>query len=508
MSRVRAAAVFALLLGLSGFAGAYAQEIRILSIQDALKLALDRNPTFAKANLSHESARLTYLKTLHGLGWVETFSSKMDFKRDETGSYSRYSTATGEVYSFTRAKTLSSNTAWDFKRTFASGVDADFYTKLNSSGVRNKYKKIGQPTSLLEQTAGGDVTRYQYLTEKINPEVGLNLTIPFYGPDKDKGRLSRQTADMIWEQSRLDFEMARKTLVFSVRQGYYDLLKAREMTRLRKDSLAEGEVRLELARKRLGVGMVTDLDVSQAELAVLRNRADLADATFSEQQAFSGFNSLIGLPLDDYYDLTESFPADDGEELSIKAIQTRVVSASDELKRANKDVDLASVSVEEARGKLKPSFAFTSTLAMEGERRSVPRVLRDPEEKYAFGLVYDFPFGKKVTEQADLELAKADLSTKVLVRDELSQGLLLDATQNYQELLKVRRRLAIARQSSEVAARRLEISQAKYDAGRAEITDVISAKEALVSARVEELNNLYSVAVALAQLELLTGGSL
>ena len=85
---------------------------------------------------------------------------------------------------------------------------------------------------------------------------------------------------------------------------------------------------------------------------------------------------------------------------------------------------------------------------------------------------------------------------------------MLDATEPYQELLKTQQRLIIARQSTEVARRSLTITQAKYDEGRAQITDVISANEAVVNAQVEELNNLYSMSVTLAQLELLTGQSL
>ena len=74
--------------------------------------------------------------------------------------------------------------------------------------------------------------------------------------------------------------------------------------------------------------------------------------------------------------------------------------------------------------------------------------------------------------------------------------------------MKVQRRLAIARQSRDVAARSLAIAQAKFNEGASEITDVIQAKEALVNAQVEELNNLYSMSVSIAQLELLTGETL
>lgn len=477
---------------------------RALSIPDALKLAQERNPTFAKAGLTYESARLTYLKSMHGAGWVESFKSQADYKRDEAFSFSKYFNTTGERSTFTRSRTFSTSSSWNFKRTFASGFQTDFYTKLASSDVANRYRLIGQAESLTDATS----SRYKYITQKMNPEAGVNLTVPFLGKDKNTGEQTVKMAESTWAQAETDFDQSKKQLIFSVRQGYYDLLKSRQMTRLRKQVLSEGEDRLEIVKKRQGVGMTTELDVSQSELAVLRNRADLADAVFSEQQALSRFNSLIGLALDEFYELTDGFPPEPKTEITLKVVQGRVVSASNDLKRINKTVDQAVISVEQSKSKLQPTFAFTSNLAIEGERRNIPKVLRNPEEKYSFGLLYEFPFGEKVTQRADLELAQANLSQQVLERDELSQSLILDATETYQEILKIQRRLSIARQSTEVAARSLAIAQAKYDEGRAEITDVISAKEKLVNAQVEELSNIYSMSVAAAQMELLTGESL
>ncbi|OGH63297.1 MAG: hypothetical protein A3G34_15715 [Candidatus Lindowbacteria bacterium RIFCSPLOWO2_12_FULL_62_27] len=481
---------------------AHAEGTRRLSITDALKLAQERNPTFSKASLTYESSRLTYLKTLHGLGWVESFTASSDYKRDESFSYSKYFNTTGERVSATRSRTLSNTTSWNLKRTFGSGMATDFYSKLTTSDGSSRYNAF---KGALADDAS---SRYKYITQKFNPEVGVNLTLPIIGKDKNSTDYSRKQADASWAQAEIDFEEAKKSLVLSVRQGYFDLLKYRRMAALRKEVLAEAEERLEVTKKRLSVGMTTEMDVSQAELTVLRNRADLADAVFSEQQAQSRFNSLIGLPLDDYYDLTDGFPPEPVREVTMKMVQSRVISASGDLRRMNKDIEVSTISVEQAKSKMRPAFAFKSNLALEGERRDLPRVLRNPEEKYSFTLTYDFPFGEKVTQKADLELAEAGLSTKVLERDELNQSLILDATETYQELLKVQRRLAIARQSREVSERSLRIAQAKFDEGRGEITDVISAKTSLVNAQVEELNNLYSLAVATAELEMLTGESI
>ena len=487
-----------------GLLPAHADGPKTLSIAEALKMAQDRNPTFSKAGLKHESARLTFLKTMHGLGWVESFTSSVNFNRDESFDYKIYNTTTSRRTTFTDNKKMDYKSSWDLKRTQSSGLQVGLYTKLNSNRTQTKYQLIGQAESLTDQTS----SKYRYTGEKMNPEVGVNLTMPITGADKNSTQYSSHLAESAWAQARTDFEQARMQLVFSVRQGYYDLLNAREMTKLRKKVLLEGEERLEITRKRMGVGLTTELSVSQAELAVLRNRADLADAVFSEQQSLSRFNSLIGFPLDEYYDLSDNFPPEPSGEMTLKVIQSRAVSSSRQLKRADEDVEMASVKVEQAKGKLSPEFAFTSNLAMEGERRTFRKVLRDPEPKYAFGVKYEFPFGEKVVEKADVELAQGALSEKVIRRDELNQSLILDATETYQEILKIRQRLSIARQSTEVAGRSLQIARAKYDEGRAEITEVISAKEALVNAQVEELSNIYSLSVSIAQLELLTGESL
>lgn len=474
---------------------------RTLSLVEAVRYARERNPAFSMSKLQYESARLTYLKTLHSLGWVESFTASSTWNRDESFDYKIYNTTTSRRSTYSQLEKFDSKSSWNLKSTRASGMTVDFYSKLNGNRSNTKYRLVGQAESLTDQTAN----KYRYTGVKMNPEVGVNLTLPMLGEGKNSGLQSKQVAEAVWAQAETDYDESKKQLVLSVRQGYYDLLLARDMTTLRKMVLAEAEDRLEVTKKRLSVGIATELDVSQAELAVLSDRADLADAIFTEQQSLSRLNSSIGLPLDEYYDLTDSFPAPPSEELTLKGVQGKVVSQSNSLKRINKDVEQAAITLTQAKSKLEPTLSFTSTLAMEGERRSFRKVLRDPEPKYSFGLSYEFPFGEKVVEKADVELAQATLSEKVIERDDLSQSLILDATETYQELLKVQQRLAIARQSSAVARRSLVIVQAKYDEGRAEITDVITAKEALVNAQVEELNNLYSLAVTLAQLEIMIG---
>ena len=488
---------------LAATAGAGADGMRRLSIADAMRMAQDRNPTFQKANLKYESARLTYLKKLDGFGWKETFTTKFDYKSDESGDYKKnmYSDEVTEQTTIKKTRTLASTAAWNYKKTFAAGLQTELYSKFGSNEGKTDYRLLG-PSDVLS-----DRSHYKYLTEKYNPEAGVNLTIPILGKDKNSMTSDQKLAASAWTQSQLDLEDAKRVLVLAVQQGYYGIIKARETTRLRKKVLVEAEERLDVTKKRLDVGLATELDVSQAELTLLRNRADLADAVFSEKQAFSQLDSKIGLPLDESFEPADSFPDPPATELSLKEIQTRAVSASTSLKKLDEDVEQASIKVDQAKNKLNPTLALTSNLALKSERRSLPMGIRDPEGKWALGLSYDFPFGDKTSEKADVKLAESTLGDKVIQRDETSDGLLLDATQRYQEITKLQQRREISRRAIAVARRALEISQAKYDEGRAEITDVIGARQSLVTSELDALNTVYSLAVEMAKLDNITGRS-
>lgn len=472
-----------------------------MSIAEAIKLARERNPTFAMAHLSYESARLTHVKTLHELGWVESFTSSTSYDRNESFDYKIYNTATSRRSTFTKSKKMDTKTSWKTTRTRPSGMTTDFYTTLNTNRTQTHYKLVGQAESLTDAAS----SKYRYTGLKMNPEIGMTVKMPFMGEGKRSGEESRRVAEAVWAQAETDYDDAKRQVVLAVQQGYYDLLKSRELTRLRKRVLAESEQRLDVTKKRLSVGLGTELDVSNAELDVLNGRADLTDAVFSEQQSLGRFNSLIGLPLEDYYDLSDTFLAKPVDELTLKWVRDRVVSQSNSLKRMDKDIEQYEIELTQARRKLEPTLALTSTVAMEGERRTFRDVVSDPEPKYNFALAYDFPFGEKVSEKTDVDLAQATLSSKEIERKELSQGLILDATETYQQILKTQQRLAIARQSTEVSRRSLTIAQAKYEEGRSEITDVIGAKESVVGAQETELNELYSLAVAIAQLEVMIG---
>lgn len=481
---------------------ASSDDLKTLSVRMAIELALERSPEFNRANLDYGAARMSYFKSLNEQGWAQSLSTSWTNSYDESFSYKK-TLPTTERLTFVKTDKYDLSSKWKMARTLATGVTTDIYTTFKGNETRNKYELKGAASTLEDQAS----SKYKYINEEINPEVGLNVTIPFMGPGKDSGRYNRQSVENAWSAAQVTFDEAKKNLIHTVREAYFALLKERQVAELRQQSVEAAEASLRMARSRFDAGMSTELTVSQAELALLRARATLADAAFSEAQARSALNSKIGLPLDGFYTLTDPFdrlPA----VTSIQAIQQDAVSASGTLKSLNVSIDNSQISLDQAKLAAQPTFSLTSNLAVEGERKTLSKGLQQPEPKYSFGLTYEYPLGRGQINQAAIDIAQASMSSLVLRRDQVKQELVLDAVSTWQEYQKIERQLAIAEREIDVSRRNVEIVDAQFQAGTADMKQLVDARSALTDAQIQLANNRYRLAVLASKINLITGSDI
>ena len=79
-----------------------------------------------------------------------------------------------------------------------------------------------------------------------------------------------------------------------VRVSYYDLLLNRAKIRVREQSVHTFEDDLKTQQERLRAGLVGDLNVRRAEVALANERPELIDAHTQLQNSFLHLNELLG----------------------------------------------------------------------------------------------------------------------------------------------------------------------------------------------------------------------
>jgi len=168
-------------------------------------------------------------------------------------------------------------------------------------------------------TAGqlGFSNQPSYLFSNYN--VGLNYQISgaaFMAPGQAKANR---------EATKAQVKQAETSLILDVTQGYIEILRQIEQTRVSEQQLERAQFNLELARAQLEVGTATAVDVAQAEVALGRAEISVLQVENNFSNARIRLLQKMGVGLNNVFNTTTTFslsaPTWNPEELYALGVQ-------------------------------------------------------------------------------------------------------------------------------------------------------------------------------------------
>jgi outer membrane protein len=184
----------------------------------------------------------------------------------------------------------------------------------------------------------------------VNANAGMNLFNGF----RDINALDRAAVTI--EQRKALLLDLRESLLLSVAQTYYQVLKSEESSRVLENSLAlrHEQVRDMLARQ--ATGLARGLDVAQAQSDESATRVLLIQAQSDARNARTTLAFLVGVPaiggpLGDQYEAPATTP-------NVQDFEAQALQQRQDLIAAQKAVDIARFAVSEAVGEYYPTLSF------------------------------------------------------------------------------------------------------------------------------------------------------
>lgn len=155
-------------------------------------------------------------------------------------------------------------------------------------------------------------------SERPNPSINFAVTrdepheSSFVDLPLEIGPKRSRRIDLARQQAALtdvNIAAAERQVRMNVRRAYYGLAFARGTTAERADVLKLGEHLREIAEARFQAGDIPQIEVTQADLEVARERADLEIAQQEEKVALNDLNALLNEPPMADWDIGDAFTA-------------------------------------------------------------------------------------------------------------------------------------------------------------------------------------------------------
>ncbi len=350
------------------------------------------------------------------------------------------------------------------------------------------------------------------LNPSYNSDFSLQVRQPLLaGAGIAYNRAGIDRAEIGLERSHLDFQNTVLSLIRNVEAAYYNLGFAREQLEVRRFGVELSERLLGENQTRRDTGMITDLEVLQAEVNLANTRRTLLQAEQTVREREDALLNLIGqfqfdtnlgavrfvdvptpsVSVDRSFQLArENSPSFASSKLAIEQLKIDVMTA-----RRDR---LPGVSVGATGG-------YNAREATPGDAAS--EIWNGEGYNWTIDLTVNLPLGFKA-ERARYRQALIGLSREQKRLEQIEQNLLVQVRTAVRAVEMNMESVRISEQTTLLSQRQFELERARFDSGISTFRAVQEAQEDLESARVTELQARIALRIALADLAQLEATSL
>ena len=293
----------------------------------------------------------------------------------------------------------------------------------------------------------------------------------------DKANLALDAASALHIQRKQVFLTQQQTVLGTI-QAYLNALLARDQVHVQEQAVAIAQEAASGARKRADEGLVAEIEVSRAEIRVAQTKDELNRSVQGAKGAMDQLMTAMGQGIGQDPELTDTVPEPpsqmpDPPEAIRNAIANRTELAIYDQRIADKTRDLA-----RSRDNLRPALDAVVGFSSSNQNPGLLGASIFNTRSLTAGLQYTIPLDKRIlTEERDI--TQRDLSLFAALREFEEEQIIADVRDAYRGISTAKQSLEILGQNLQTAKDNLSIAQRMVDEGLASNRDILDAQENL-----------------------------
>ena len=289
-------------------------------------------------------------------------------------------------------------------------------------------------------------------------------------------------------------------LVYQAVQAYYGTLLAQRQVEVAKAGLATAEAIESKSRARVESGMVVESDLLSAEVATAARKKELISAQNALSLARTELALAIGMTSDSLPEPQEALADRSFSPAPLADLETESLDKRPDLKRVESERSAQAKNISMAKG------AFAPRLNVYGSwETDSPTPGWNGGNNWIAGAEFQFDLFDGDSKRANLAMQKAMQEKATALRDSFRDQIRLQVRKAYYDYDAARQQVDVARSAVAQAEESLRINQNRYDGGLTTISDLLRVQEATQRAKVDYWDAVYRAHTSYAGLELATG---
>jgi len=381
------------------------------------------------------------------------------------------------------------------------GVAIAFSHFLPNVSARIEYinSKIG-PSSRMRIDAGTGIP-VPIQTEVVKSwysRAGFNASLTLF--DGGYNVSNFQQSRYLRDQSRHELTNTRQLTIYTVKERYYNLLKAKKLLKVAEKTVESSKQSYLDASTRFDIGDAPRTDMLKVSVQLKRDELTVIKSQNNLAVARASLNQVMGFEVDRILAVVDNLEALENETEYKLALETAKVNHP-LLLRETAAVRAAGAGVCMAAGRLAPSIAAWGNYSWSHKDFNKIGNIFEKDYNLYTGVTLSIPITSEFTKIAELSRAKLKRASAREQYELRKRNVALEVKQAVFGLEQAKRQISVAKEGVELSTEDLSLNREKYKLGGGSMLDLIIAQTALSTAESEYIQALYDYKFSVARLE-------
>lgn len=414
-----------------------AQELKVLTLNEALKIAEQQSPQLIQSRLSLKQSEESL--NAQNAAMKSKFSLTLNpFSYSKNRSFQEYNSDwyTSETKSSSGTFTISQPLKW-----------SDGTISLNNR--------------LNWQESSSDIADNKK-NQRFTNNVYIQLDQPLFTYNKTKMQL--RELELSYENTKLSYAIQQLNIEKSVTQDFYGVYQNQKDLKIAKDEYKNQEANYEIVKNKVEAGLIAKEELFQAEVNFASSKSTLYNKEIALENSKDAFKQMLGMDLNEDFVILADIAVNQIKVDMQKAIEYAMQQRM-ELRQKEITLEKALFSLIQTKAQNEFKGSISAKVGILGENRKFGEIYNNPQDNQNISLSLNIPVWDWGEKKARIKATEASIESTRLTNAEERKSIVLNVRKVCRNLPNLINQIEIARQNEKNAIRTYELNVEKYKNG-------------------------------------------
>ena len=325
------------------------------------------------------------------------------------------------------------------------------------------------------------------------PSISGNMLLFDFGKTKAQADIAKRS----YESAKFSLENTINSVIFVVKQAYYNLLFAQQQVKVYEDTVKDYELHLKQAQAYYDIGTKAKIDVLTAEYNLGKAKLNLIQARNTLKIAYVQLSNAMGMPDYTDYDVIDNLKMY-GYDIGIDDAVNTAYETSPELLAAKKRADATELLVRASKRAFAPDLSGFAGYTRGGRHINT-------DDGYQIGAQLSYSTVNLLLLKKQVDEAKATYKKELADFENIKQTIYLEVKQAYLNLVTAQQSVEVSKLSMNQAKEQYDQASGRYKVGLGDAIELKDAETTYRNSQLDYYNSILNFHVSAANLEKLMG---